>query len=48
MPKKSQRLSAVKASVRRDLLGPPPILDGEGLNAYNEILDRVFDASRSD
>ena len=44
MPKKSQRQSAVKASVRRDLLGPPPILDGEDLNAYNEILDRVFNA----
>ena len=44
MPKKSQRQSAVKASVRRDLLGPPPILDGEDLDAYNEILDRVFNA----
>ena len=44
MPKKSQRQSAVKASVRRDLLGPPPILDGEDLNAYNEILDSVFNA----
>ena len=44
MPKKSQRQSAVKASVRRDLFGPPPILDGEDPNAYNEILDRVFNA----
>ena len=44
MPKKSERRSAPKALVRRDLFGPPPILEGEDADAYNEILDRVFGA----
>ena len=44
MPKKSERRSAPKALARRDLFGPPPILEGEDADAYNEILDRVFGA----
>ena len=41
---KSKNQPARKAFRRPHLFGPPPILEGEEADAYNEILDRVFDA----
>ena len=39
MTKKSQSHSARKAFRRPHLFGPPPILEGEEADTYNEILD---------
>ena len=44
MTKKSKSQPARKAFRRPHLFGPPPILEGEEADAYNEILDRVFAA----
>ena len=44
MPKKLERQSAPTPLAHGDLFGPPPIFEGEDAGAYNEIVDRVFNA----
>lgn len=46
MTKQSKSQATSNALGRADIFGPPPILEGEDAEAYNEILDRVFAAIR--
>jgi hypothetical protein len=42
--KRTSSASTSRAPRRRELLGPPPILEGETEKAYYELLERVFTA----
>jgi len=46
MGKNSKHQSTSKALTRRSPFGPPPILEGENAEDYNELFERVFSAAR--